>query len=587
MMKGFGMSTDPTTTTANNASASRAGRRMLWVTIAILVAGVLAAMAYLIWSRGKESHSLTPIFVAKRGPLTINVRESGTISNRDLVILKNEVEGRTTILWLIEEGAEVNEGDILVKLDASSLEDQKTQQQITVDNAEASFVRARESLAVTQSQGESDVAKADLARRFADLDLKKYLQGEYPEQIQQSEADITIAREELQRAEDKLAWSRQLEKEGYLTQTELLADELAVKRSQLNLELAETKLRLLKDFTHQRELAQLTSDVEQTEKALDRARRKAKADDVQAEAELKARQAELEQQKGKLQKNIEQIDKCTIRASASGRAVYSTTGGGHGRRSAQPLEERQEVYQGQPLIYLPTTTSMMAEIKIHESSLRKVHVGMPVNVTVDALPEETFTGTIGKIALFPDGLSRWMNPDLTVYVTEIYLDSNGSALRVGMRCQADIIVEEYDDALYVPVQSVVRVKDQPVVYIQTPDGPEMREVEVGLDNNRMIHIISGVTAGEKVLLAPPLAPSAKPDDQPEGDEADDKGPAEEAPTTKPADEAPKVGPADSGKMTPDERRKAFEGLSPAQQEEIRKRRQQQGGRPPDSGAGGR
>ena len=559
---------------------------MLQAVIAILVAGVLAGVAYPIWFGGEDSGSQTPIFVAKRGALIINVRESGTINSRDLVILKNEVEGRTTILWLIEEGTQVNEGDILVKLDASSLEDKKTQQQITVDNAEASFVRARESLAVTQSQGESDVAKADLARQFAELDLRKYLQGEYPEQIQQAEADITIAREELQRAEDKLAWSRQLEKEGYLTQTELLADELAVKRTQINLELAETKLGLLKDFTHQRQLAQLTSDVEQTGKALERARRKAKSDDVQAKAELKARKAELERQRGKLEKIIEQIDKCTIKASASGEVSYATTGGRHWGRRAEPLEERQEVYQGQPLICLPTTTSMMAEIKIHESSLRKVHVGMPVKITVDALPEETFAGKIGKIALFPDGRSRWMNPDLTVYPTEVYLDSNGSELRIGMRCQADIIVEAYDDALYGPVQSVVRVKGQPVVYVQTSDGPEMREVEVGLDNNRMIHIVSGVTAGEKILLAPPLAPSAKPDDQPPGDKAGGKGPAAKAPTTKPADEAPKVAPTDPSKMTPDERRKAFESLSPAQQEQIRKRMQQQGGRPPDSGAGG-
>ena len=567
---------------------------MLQAVIAVLAVGLLAAMAYLIWFRGEASGSQTPIFVAKRGPLIINVRESGTISNRDLVILKNEVEGRTTILWLIEEGADVNEGDILVKLDASGLEDKKTQQQITVDNAEASFVRARESLAVTQSQGESDVAKADLARRFAELDLKKYLQGEYPEQIQQAEADITIAREELQRAEDKLAWSRQLEKEGYLTQTELLADELAVKRTQINLELAETKLGLLKDFTHQRQLAQLTSDVEQTGKALGRARRKAKADDIQAEAELKARKAELERQKGKLEKIIEQIDKCTIKASASGRAVYATTGGRHWGRRSEPLEERQEVYQSQPLIYLPTTTSMMAEIKIHESSLRKVHVGMPVKVTVDALPEETFTGKIGKIALFPDGRSRWMNPDLTVYVTEIYLDSNESELRVGMRCQADIIVEAYDDALYVPVQSVVRVKGQPVVYVQTPDGPEMREIEVGLDNNRMIRILEGLSEGEQVLLDPPLAPS----EVSEPIELVAQVPAQAA-TTQPAGAGqvtstrpasmPAFDPSKFQNMSREERTKFFQNLTPEQREQLRRSRggRRRGGRRRGGRSGGR
>ena len=39
-------------------------------------------------------------FAAKRGPLTISVLESGTIKSREQVILKNEVEGRTSIVSL-------------------------------------------------------------------------------------------------------------------------------------------------------------------------------------------------------------------------------------------------------------------------------------------------------------------------------------------------------------------------------------------------------------------------------------------------------------------------------------------------------
>ena len=88
--------------------------------------------------------------------------ESGTIRAREQIVIKSEVEGRTTILELVPEGTEVKKGDLLVRLDASSLEDQSIDQEIRVQNADAAFVRAREDLDVIRNQARSDVEKAEL-----------------------------------------------------------------------------------------------------------------------------------------------------------------------------------------------------------------------------------------------------------------------------------------------------------------------------------------------------------------------------------------------------------------------------------------
>jgi HlyD family secretion protein len=180
-------------------------------------------------------------------------------------------------------------------------------------------------------------------------------------------------------------------------------------------------------------------------------------------------------------------------------------------RKNEPMEQGQEVYELQEMIYLPTTTSMMAEIRIPESSLRKVEVGMPARVTVHAIPAHIFTGHAQNIDLMPDPISAWRNPDLKVYTSEVYIEGDSADLRVGMNCRVDIIVAEYDDTLYVPIQSVVRDGDKYAVYVRGDDGKELRYVEVGMDNNRMIHILSGLEEGEKVILDPPLQPSAKPE----------------------------------------------------------------------------
>jgi HlyD family secretion protein len=194
--------------------------------------------------------------------------------------------------------------------------DGKVDQEIRVQNAEAAFVRARENLEVTKNQNQSDIDKAELAFEFAQQDLTKYLEGEYPKQLKEAESKISLASEELQRAEEKMKWSKVLFSEQYLSQTEMKADELSANKARLDLELAENNLALLKDFTYKRNLAQLESDVQQSKMALERVKLKANADIVQAEADLRAKEAEFLRQKDKLIKIDEQIVKTRI---ASGR----------------------------------------------------------------------------------------------------------------------------------------------------------------------------------------------------------------------------------------------------------------------------
>jgi HlyD family secretion protein len=449
-----------------------------------------------------------PTFAVKRGPLRISVTESGAIQAREQIILKCEVEGKTTILTLVEEGTRVKKGDLLVELDSSALLDARVDQQIRVQNAEAAFVGARENLAVVENQAKSDIDKADLTFDFAKQDLRKYVEGEYQNTRKEAESQITLAKEELQTTEEKLKWSQKLFEKEYISQTELQIDELSAHKNKLNLELAENNLRLLEDFTHPRNLAKLESDVNQADMALERTNRKAKADVVQAEAELKAKESEFGRQQDKLKKNEEQIAKTKIYAPADGLVIYATSAKNQGFRGNQePLTEGSAVNEQQELIYLPTAAAVKAVVKVHETSLQKVKAGLPVVVMVDALPGKTFTGRVEKIAPLPDAQMVWMNPDLKIYNTEVYLEGEGDNLRTGMSCKAEIIIEEYDDAIYIPVQAVLRVGGEPTVYVQGGGEFKPRKVEIGMDNNRVIRIIQGLQEGEVVLLTPPLAPS--------------------------------------------------------------------------------
>jgi HlyD family secretion protein len=521
---------------------------------------VVAAAAFLlVWQARPEKRDdasqREATYRLQRGPLTISVTESGTIKAREQLIIKNQVEGRTTIISLVPEGTRVREGDLLVQLDASSLEDQRDDQQIRVMNGEAAFVRARENLEVVKNKAASDVDKAELELRFAGEDLKKYVEGEFPQKVMEAEAKVTLAEEELSRAREKLAWSRVLFDEKYLSQTELQADELAAKKAELDIELARSDLKLLESFTYRRELAQLESDVRQNGMALERVRREASADTVQAEADLRAKESEYEQQKKKLAKIESQIEKTRINAPAAGLVVYATSAKATWRGNVEPLDEGQQVHERQELIYLPTGSSFMADVKVHESSLKKISTGLPVKLTVDALPGQSFTGTVAKIAPLPDAQSIFLNPDLKVYRTEVHIEGDGRDLRTGMSCRAEIVITRYEDTLFVPAQAVLRVKGKPTVYVRGGDGWEPRAVKTGLDNNRMVRVTEGLEEGDEVLLTPPLK-----DAEASHEETAPPGPSA------PAASGEKAGKA---RVSREEMRKRLEGMTPEEREAAR------------------
>jgi len=495
--------------TANNSKANGASRKPFkLIGVAVLVVVAATAVIWLKAVRGSEDPAATmATFVAKRGPLMISVLESGAIKAKEQEVIRNEVEGRTTLISIVPEGTYVHEGDLLVELDVSTLTDNRIDQDIRVRNADASYVNARESLEITKSQAQSDIEVAELKLRFAKLDLEKYTDpnGEYRNQLDSARNDITLAEEELTRAEETLTWSEKLNAEKYLSLTELQGDRLTRNRAKVKLDVARNNLTLLENFTYVQQLEQLQSDVKQAEAELDRTKAKARANIVQAEADKLAKEQELKRQQDKLDKFDAQIKKATILSPAEGMVVYATSSrGGFGRQDRQPLADGVEVYERQELIYIPKSSSSVAEVDVHEASLDKVRSGLPAVVTVDALPGKKFIGTVARIAPLPNAQSMWMNPDLKVYTTNINLETDDPGLRSGMSCKAEIIVEQHEDTVYVPVQSVLRVGGQPTVFVVKDGVVEERKVEIGLDNNSMIIIRKGLSEGEVVQLTPPL-----------------------------------------------------------------------------------
>src|ERR1035437_7234 len=203
-----------------------------------IVAGLAVAVVVVVTSLGVRRARLDvandiPLYTVTRGPMTISMTEMGAIQSREKEIVRNQVEGRSTITWVCNEGKMVTTNDLLIELDASRFTTQQSEQQIVIENAESMLLQAHEKLAIVSNETDAAVQVAEMTFKFANLYRDKYDQGEYPAARLQAEAVQTMAREEQKRAADKLDWSRRLERDGFITRSEMEADELEITRRQL------------------------------------------------------------------------------------------------------------------------------------------------------------------------------------------------------------------------------------------------------------------------------------------------------------------------------------------------------------------
>lgn len=461
----------------------------------------------------------------RSGNMLISITEGGTLRAANEVSILSQLEGQARIIYIIPEGSTVEAGELLVELDASDLEENLTQRQIAYQNALSSFTEATENLSIKKSETESEIKLAELKVEFAEIDRAKYLEGDLPQQINNSESEIKVAEIELRLAEERYGQTKTLEARGFATRGELETDELSVTRRRLELEQAREELRLLTKYEDPRRIRELESDLEQAAESLLRARSKASAEITQAEATLRARKATLELEKSRLDRVEKQLVNTRIHAPQSGLVVYSTARN-YGQENQ--IEEGATVRQRQEIIKLPDLSRMLVEVRVHESQVSQVRKGQSAYITIDSIPDRRFRGRIQRVAVLPDSQSRWLNPDLKVYTTEVLIEDEVPDINPGVSARAEILVSQLEDVIQVPIQAVSTYDGERVVYRSSGNRIEPTPVEIGLFNDSFVQIRSGLVAGDRVLLSSPRQGSGsngRDEGEKNGTEADDGLPA--------------------------------------------------------------
>ncbi len=147
---------------------------------------------------------------------------------------------------------------------------------------------------------------------------------------------------------------------------------------------------------------------------------------------------------------------------------------------------------GQPIITIPDMSKLGVEVKIHESSIKKIELGQKVYITAESVPDKTLVGRIAKVAVLPDSNASRYNPSLKVYPATVEIEGTHEFLKPGMSAKVEIIVDELEDVTYAPVQSVFVENGEHFVFVRTLGGYERRAVEIGAHNNDFIELKKGL-----------------------------------------------------------------------------------------------
>lgn len=511
----------------------------------VIVAGTGAFISLRRSSNSSDDSNNNPgIFTVRRDDLTISATENGDIKALNSEDIMCEVEGRTTIISIVDEGTyitpeDVNNGKVLVELDSSAIKEKLTQQKITFLTAKASYTDANEALEIQKKQNDSDIQAGQMTVRFALMDLQKYLgdaiveklisyatnpvggraeiasfinnannnpnlRCEAVQKLRELNDNITLAEMRLARAVDKLEGTQKLYDANYVAEIELKGDELEKESLEIQKKQAETAKDLFVKYEFPKEAEKRLSDYYEANRELERTEARARSMLAQAEARLESKKATYSLEKERLEKWSKQFAACVIKAPAPGQVVYSSSMERGGRwRSSRVIEVGGEVQERQKIISIPDPSQMIAEISVHETSVDKVRPGQTAKIVIDAFPDKTFQGKVLKVAPLPDPQRGWLSPDLKVYTTLVTIDGSFDFLKPGMSAKVEILVEQLHDVIIVPVQVVANRGGKKVCYVVTSQGPRQREVQTGAFNDTYVQILDGLTVGEQVLLTPP------------------------------------------------------------------------------------
>ena len=302
----------------------------------LVAAAVLLVMISLLWrtlnndSSGPSRVLTAPTEIAD---IVVEVRTVGELDAANSLVVSSTVRGdRGKIIEMVEDGASVAAGDILIRLDPSAFEEEVLRLRSRVIEL-ASMVKAQEHLLEWEkNQAEREIYRAESDLHVAGLELRRLEMGEGPKELARIEADVRKAEEEFEKKRRYLDALNELKERGFSNPTEIEQIENIIADAEQAFRMAEMQFTSYRDHLLPIQIEKAKAALAAAEINLEQIKRGSGYKIGQAMANLDKSEQELEVARQNLQKAQEELAAATIRAPGPGMVVFAEQMREGGRR---------------------------------------------------------------------------------------------------------------------------------------------------------------------------------------------------------------------------------------------------------------
>jgi len=213
-------------------------------------------------------------------------------------------------------------------------------------------------------------------------------------------------------------------------------------------------------------------------------------------SELRKKEIMIKKMENRLNRIKTRLDQLVLTTPANGIVMHQVN-----YRTREKVMEGDPVRRKLPIVKIPEISEYQISMNVMESDYKRIKMGQPVNIQVDAYPELKLKGKIKHIA--PVGIPIRRNSEVKEFNITASLENLEKRLEPGLTASCDIIIQQLKDTIMVPAFSVFEEDSIKFVYRKQGSKYTKQPVEIAFSNTIQTVIKDGLSVNDKIALKQP------------------------------------------------------------------------------------
>lgn len=484
----------------NNSSRTPFRRALKLRLIPVLLTVILSAGVIAV--RTQQDVAPFPLHSVKLSHFQLSEEAFGTVEPIRTTLVQSECLWTVEILSLLPEGTEVRKGDIVCVLDSSEIEEFLRAREVYLINANARLTRSRNDLELQESRSERKLAAAQFSLDSAEMSLKEYEEGTWPNQISALNRDLQMSRDRASTANDEVEFMYGMWMRGMANHAQVMELELDRTARMQQLQRLEGRKYLLEEYTNPVTTRKLSYQASNLKLSRERTELSNSLMETRARMQILTDQRRVDIYERYARTARESIEACTIRAPCDGQVLYANTWYERSR-GRNPIETGHSVYRTQAIFQIPDESELKVQFPIHETLISRTSAGMTVDVLIAGYDDQPLQATVREISAYPR--SRDVNGShIREFVLDAVLhltDEQREWVHPQMQATVRVPLSSHQNAIVIPRSTILKDGTTPSVLLQRPGAaaPIRIAVKPGEVSGSDVRILDGLREGDQII----------------------------------------------------------------------------------------